>query len=306
MVTAIAFGVVGLGMVGAAIGLNWSKIKAMFDDKKIVSKDTAVVCVGMENSKVAGSCPGAGLDAQNMYKLLKQYANGGITLLHSNQATYGAVVAALTNALKHDLCIFFYSGHGGRDERDNKNASGETDNRNEYLCFYDKFMVDDAVWNLILQAKGRVVCIFDCCHSGTMYRAFDAATKESVFYGDHPFTFRRFKEAIESKRRRLEDRMPDGYMLSMSFDEVTEIVRKESEELARKTPNMLCWSAAREFEYSYGSTIGGIFTNFLLAAYGKGRTYSEVWSKLVKKMKGQPNEPVRTQFGEGFAGKVFT
>lgn len=306
MLTAIAFGVFGLGIAGAAIGLNWTKIRRMFEDKAVVSKDTAVVCVGMDNSKIAGKCPGAGLDANNMYELLKPYANGGISLLHSQHATYNAVLNALSQALKHDLCIFFYSGHGGRDEKARQGASGETDDRNEYLCFYDRMMVDDVVWNLILQAKGRVVCIFDCCHSGTMYRVLDRDDPSFSAFYPYPFTLRRFFDRIDAKRKRLADRKPDGYMLSMSFDELNDQIRKESEELARGTPNMLCWSAAREFEYSYGGSDGGIFTNALLASYNKSRTYAEVWEKLVKRMKREPNKPVRTQFGEGFGGKVFT
>jgi len=306
MLTAIAFGVFGLGIAGAAIGLNWNRIRGMFDDKAVVSKDTAVVCVGMDNSKIAGKCPGAGLDANNMYELLKPYANGGISLLHSQHATYNAVLNALSQALKHDLCIFFYSGHGGRDEKARQGASGETDDRNEYLCFYDRMMVDDVVWNTILQAKGRVVCIFDCCHSGTMYRVLDRDDPSFSAFYPYPFTLRRFFDRIDAKRKRLADRKPDGYMLSMSFDEVTEQVAKESDELARGTPDLLCWSAAREYEYSYGGTSGGIFTNALLASYNKGRTYQKVWDGIVKRMKKEPNEPVKTQFGEGFGGKVFT
>ena len=290
---------------GVYLGVNWKNLKLKFSDKTVVSKDTAVVCVGMGNSRVAGSCPGADLDANNMYALLRPYANGGITLLHSNQATYSAVTKAFQNALQHDLCIFFYSGHGSRDEKD-KNAAGETDKRNEYLCLYDKMMVDDAVWNLVLGAKGRVVLIFDCCHSGTMYRVLDKDDPSFNASYPHPFTLRRFFEDIEAKRTCLDARHPEGWSIGMSHDEVDALVATEREKLEKGTPKLLCWSAAREFEYSYGDNNGGIFTNALLLAYNKKRTYAEVWSKLVKRMKGQPNEPVRTQFEEGFGGKVFT
>ena len=309
MLTGILFGLAGLaglGIAGTVVGLNWRKIELLFHDVAVSSRDTAVVCVGMQSSKAAGNCPGAGLDANNMYSLLKPYASGGITLLQSQQATYSAVWNALAKALQHDLCIFFYSGHGGRDSKGSKGAVGETDNRNEYLCLYDRFMVDDALWNLIVGSKGRVVCIFDCCHSGTMYRSLNTETKESIFYGDHPFTFSRYLRMIEEKRKRLDERRPDCWRLSMSHDEVDAVVARERDELERGTPKLLSWAAAREFEYSYGGDSGGIFTNALLVSYGKNRSYNDVWSRLVKRMKGQPNVPVKTQFSEGFGGKVFT
>ena len=167
-------------------------------------------------------------------------------------------------------------------------------------------MVDDAVWNLITHAKGRVMCIFDCCHSGTMYRVLDKDDPSFKASYPQPFTLRRFFHDIQAKRACLKSRQPIGWNIGMSHDEVDALIMKESWELERGTPKLLCWSAAREFEYSYGDNNGGIFTNALLWAYNKKRTYAEVWDKLVKRMKGQPNEPVRTQFNKGFGGKVFT
>ena len=89
--------------------------------------------------------------------------------------------------------------------------------------------------------------------------------------GAHPFTMRRFASAMSSKGG----------------------------------PDMLCWSAARESEYSYGGDGGGVFTNALLSSYDRKRTYSEVWDGIEKKMKKEPNKPVRTRLGGGFGGKVF-
>ena len=274
-------GLVFMACSGAAIAafvaaVNWKKIAALFDDRSVESKDTAVLCVGMGVSKCAGKCPGADLDADRMHNVLKGYASGGITLLHGQKATYSAVMGAFREAVKHDLCIFYYSGHGGRDERDGKNRSGEEDMRDEYLCPYDRFIKDDEVWSVVQGAKGRVVLIFDCCHSGTMYRALDRDDPSfSMFTGAHPFTLRRFAK-----------RAPEGAT-------------------ALREPNLLCWSAARENEYSYGGDDGGIFTNALLVSYDRKRTYSDVWDGIEKRMKGEPNRPVRTRFGEGFGGKVF-
>ena len=73
-----------------------------FEDKG----DTAVVCVGMQGSSKYGSCPGAGADSTRMHKLLSDY--GTAVLLQNKQATVSAVKAALEQACRKKLCIFFY------------------------------------------------------------------------------------------------------------------------------------------------------------------------------------------------------
>lgn len=128
--------------------------------------DTGIVCVGMGVSAKYGSCPGAALDAQNMTKILSKY--GHVTTLLNQQATKAAVISAFREAAKKDLCIFFYSGHGGSDPIGD--VSGEPDRRNEYLCLYNTYMLDNEIWEIVKGAKGRVVLIFDCCHSETMFR----------------------------------------------------------------------------------------------------------------------------------------
>lgn len=254
-------------------------LKSVFQGDR-PSKDVKAVCFGMGSSKSAGKCPGAVLDATRFSSTVRKWATAGTTVLLDGQATHSAALAAMQEAVKHELAIIFYSGHGGRDSKNNKNASGEDDMRDEYLCFYDHMMRDDVVWQIVSQAKGRVMLIFDCCHSGTMYRAIEVGKDDSgdsvmemtVETGDYPFTLSRFTKGAST--------LGGG-------------------------PNLLVWSAAREFEYSYGGDDGGIFTNRLLAAYGKNRSYDTVWNLIVRFMKGEPNVPVRTKMGSGFDRKVF-
>ena len=138
-------------------------IKDVIDD---VTEDTYVVTVGVENG-YAGDCPGALLDCNNMCKLMKPYASKIHTLM-DQQATYNAVVAAMKEGVKHNLFIFFYSGHGGYVATLTDRT--EADGNDEFICLYDKGLVDNTIWNIIKESKGRVFLIFDCCHSGTMYR----------------------------------------------------------------------------------------------------------------------------------------
>lgn len=128
---------------------------------------TWVVCVGMENSQFAGACPGAEYDCKRMTKLFKQYSTN-VNSFISAQATYSNVKAAMTRAaLNADLFIFYYSGHGGAVKTGNKQ---EADGQDEFLCFWDREMMDDEVWSIISKAKGRVVLMFDACHSQTMFK----------------------------------------------------------------------------------------------------------------------------------------
>ena len=136
-------------------------------------KDTGVLCIGMENSRYAGSCPGAQVDATRMFELLSKKYSDNATLLVSQQATKAAVIAKMRDVLQKDLAIIFYSGHGGDQKQSaaTKLSYPEPSGKDQFLCLYDKQLLDDEIWSLLCQAKGRVVLICDCCHSGTMFRA---------------------------------------------------------------------------------------------------------------------------------------
>lgn len=131
------------------------------------SGSTGIVIVGMEQSAKFGKCEGCSHDAATMNRILSKY--GKPTVLQNQQATKAAVVDALQKASQKDLMIFFYSGHGGSDRIGD--VSGEPDRRNEYLCLYNTYMLDNEIWEIVKRAKGRVFLIFDCCHSETMFRS---------------------------------------------------------------------------------------------------------------------------------------
>lgn len=131
---------------------------------------TSVVIIGMRKSAKFGDCEGADVDANTMNQILSKYTSN-VKVLVNNQAKKANVVSAISNAVKSDLAIIYYSGHGGSEPfADTKFDETELDGKDEYLCLYDTYMRDNEVWNLISQSKGRVFLIFDCCHSKTMFR----------------------------------------------------------------------------------------------------------------------------------------
>ena len=250
IVKRIAFFLVGLGSNG---------------DKKMEAKTTSIVIVGMRNSAKFGKCLGADVDATTMTNILSTY--GKPVVLRDSQARKAAVVSALTEAVKSDLCIFCYSGHGGSEKfADTKFDASEPDGKDEYLCLYDTYLKDTEIWGIVSKAKGRVVLIFDCCHSATMYRS--AVSNDDI--RSEPFTMQ----------------MLDGIVLPQGSN-----------------INVLVWSGCPDDNYSYGDAKGGVLTNAIRDSYGKNKSYDEVWEGAARRAADQ--HPQRTQIGEGFGGKVF-
>ena len=141
----------------------------------------SAVVVGMENSRFAGSCPGAKYDSDRMFKLISQYTSD-IVLLQDASATRAAIINAMKKGVANaadGLFVFYYSGHGGSDPFPNTGIE-ETDGCDEYLCPYDTYLIDNDIWKIISASKGRVFIIFDCCHSQTCFRAPSMTLKHAI------------------------------------------------------------------------------------------------------------------------------
>lgn len=136
------------------------------------TNSTYIVVVGMENSQMAGACPGSGYDADRMYNLLSRYTSN-IVKFRDNAATKANVVKALTDAVDkvgEGLVIFYYSGHGGSDPFPDTGVE-EIDGKDEYLLLWDTYLRDNEIWSIISKSKGRFFFISDSCHSETQFRA---------------------------------------------------------------------------------------------------------------------------------------
>ena len=211
------------------------------------SKKFAVI-VGMESSKW-GSCPGSDKDSAVMLGLVSQYTDN-IVKMNNRQGTVSAVRKALEEQIakvpEDGLFIFTYSGHGGQYNK-SSSAKDETDGKDEFLCLYDGALIDNDLWTIMNQCKGRVVCIYDCCHSGTMYRLPHEAEE-----GDE-----------------VEDRIPLERPFFAKFENV------------RAGINMLVISGCGEETVSWGDSVnGGVLTSAMKKNFNKCLNYREWWNKF--------------------------
>ena len=127
------------------------------------------LCIGVGTSSVAGPCPGADLDARNIYNIVKDLSTES-TLLLNETATRTAVLDKMSNIVDGtDLTFMFFAGHGGS-QRMKLHAPEEIDGNDEMIFTYDGKIIDDEIWNIISKSNHRVFLMFDCCHSETMFR----------------------------------------------------------------------------------------------------------------------------------------
>ncbi len=124
-------------------------------------------------TKTPCSCGACANDAKAIGNLLTK-AQYDVTTLISEQATCQAVLDAFSalaaKAKPEDLCVVYFSGHGGHEN--DKNAD-EKDHVDETWILYDDRLLDDDIASKWMEfAKGtRVFFISDSCNSGTVLKA---------------------------------------------------------------------------------------------------------------------------------------
>jgi len=109
-----------------------------------------------------------------------KYQAQNLRLITDNRATKQNIIDRLkwlvTDAKDNDKLVFYYSGHGSRIVNRNYEEDYEPDGYDECLVPVDYniagMIVDDELSEIFkkLNPKATLVCIFDCCHSGTMTR----------------------------------------------------------------------------------------------------------------------------------------
>lgn len=206
-----------------------------------------------------GRCAGSNTDLDRMTKACRSAGIERVVTLYNEKATTYAVIRqillaskaleASAKAGKSPLLVFYFSGHGGAVYDFFRT---EKDSRNQTICLWDGQMVDDLMWNVLMQIpKGvRVVHITDSCEAGTNYRSREE------------FVAKAYQEIV--KRPRITRRRPED--LSCDF---------------------LHFGGCSDGEVSKGNvTYGGIFTYTLIeTAKPIGKNYYQ-W--FIETKSGMP------------------
>lgn len=136
--------------------------------KQFSSMKVKLLSVGVENSRYAITLPGASKGETKLFSKLKPRCDYAKLLIDA-EATKTRVLYEMQNVCDSDLAVITFNCHGGQ----KYGKQNETDNMDEFLALYDGPLVDNEIWNVISKAKGRVLLVFDCCHSETMFRNVD-------------------------------------------------------------------------------------------------------------------------------------
>ena len=133
-------------------------------------------------------------DATSMYDLFLQDSRwdaSRMTLLLNMEASRSAIENAITtmasNSDDDDICLFFFSGHGGQADEDFA-PFDESDHMDEYLVCWDSNIsnytgdfIDDDMGVTLGQISGTTVVMLDACYSGGHVKAADnKAASEKV------------------------------------------------------------------------------------------------------------------------------
>lgn len=112
------------------------------------------------------------------------------TILRDSEATATNTKSWLTDAVAKAgdgwHIVWTYSGHGSNvPDKD----GDEPDSRDECICLYDRFLIDDEIRDILknLHPLAKFTFISDSCHSGTVTRAFMSTLDINAAYAKPRF-----------------------------------------------------------------------------------------------------------------------
>lgn len=124
---------------------------------------------------ISNDLSGCNNDSLDWADLLKNQYGFDVRRITDSAVTKSAVVSEMTNLITNacfgDILVFTYSGHGTSVVDQNND---EIDGRDEAICLYDGFLIDDEIRIIFSKLPQGVHLTFisDSCHSGTVTRSF--------------------------------------------------------------------------------------------------------------------------------------
>jgi len=152
---------------------------------KVSSDKRKAICMGLNDYPGSNNdLKGCVNDARNWSSLLNEIYGFNVKSLFDAELRFGAVTELIGNYISDsragDLIVITYSGHGTNVPDQN---GDESDGRDEALCLYDGYLVDDCIRDMMkgLHPEASLTFISDSCHSGTVTRAFLAAMNKDSY-----------------------------------------------------------------------------------------------------------------------------
>lgn len=163
--------------------LEDSSVSNSTTGENMSGKRTAL-CVAINNYPgTSNDLRGCINDAKDWGSLLTSQYGFTVSYLLDSAATVKNVTTALKNliaqAVSGDAVVFTYSGHGSNVPDKN---SDETDKRDECICLYDAFLIDDDIRAILNSIKPGVkfTVVSDSCFSGTVTRAVFTQERKGI------------------------------------------------------------------------------------------------------------------------------
>jgi len=235
-------------------------------------------------------------DAEAMQSIARQRGYEVMGLLTDAQGTRDAVKNKIKEASQKlvagDIFLYTYAGHGAFVP--DLNGDEKDDNRDETWCLYDGMLLDDEAYELWLGFKEgvRILCVMDCCHSGSTIRAAAAAAtfglavpvEEPLFKSRQlPASMTRHAFfANEAMYRQIGGvRVGDGDAILME-----EIGMRPQRSGLKATVRLL--SGCQDDEVSMDGAFNGRFTEELLKVWNGGRFAGDYTAFHKKILEGMP------------------
>jgi len=229
------------------------------------------LCVGIDDYPPPNALAGCRADAESWSKTLADL-NFAVTELLDADATYQAILGALrdmvSNARNGDVLVFQYSGHGTEvPDLDGDETSGTNGDRDEAMVPIDfeqgQFLIDDDLRQAVggLPDGASLTVFADCCHSGTVMRAFVALDERvpvrSLVSG--------LGTDIRARYIRLNPELEDAYREARRSREDRGVL-----EVPTGRPPVTLFSACRDYQVAYEHDGHGDFTSHCMTVLSQG------------------------------------
>ena len=209
-----------------------------------------------------GKLKGCENDARAMEAIARSQKFATSLLLNEQataQAVKGAIAGAVNQLKSGDILLLTYSGHGGQVPDLN---GDEEDHLDETWVLYDHELIDDELYALWGQFESdvRIFLLTDCCHSGTVAKAF----QDSVLFASQPAANMPVPRAMPV------DVGERTYVANRAFYDQLQVANPQGNRVGIGASVILI-SGCQDNQVSLDGPQNGVFTGALLKTWNDGK-----------------------------------